>query len=402
MTKHAAVAPGLAFLYPSWPTLRGPGRAAAVRLLSTSAPADADRDASGSRRFLSSTRRQDRPRLARPAAAAHNYSHAPPMAADAAGLLAHHVTALGPALVAAINPFRTGQTRALAGRADGKDADKDAAAVTSSRAELVLDGDTGLVASPSLFADRGSADDEPPERVELEAGLEDGKSTDLTVQPLQIMLRFVHHFDSYKLFVMLKQAGYTEQQSMTLMKLIRGLLSRRLLNAKETLVSNAELENEKYLFEAACAEMRTELRNTRTGQASLSRSDVEALNRELAILQQHYQNEIESMRDEVNMDMNEHKNHHRYNEREMEMHIQELNNKITVLLNSELRISIEKLRWQTTRRGLTAIAFIALMIITALSQRNDAAAHAGPIGDNDATKPAGKAGDAIVGDTIVS
>lgn len=39
--------------------------------------------------------------------------------------------------------------------------------------------------------------------------------------------------------------------------------------------------------------------------------------------------------------------------------IQELNYKITVLVGSDVRSEIEKLRWITTRRGLIAIAALA-------------------------------------------
>jgi len=46
--------------------------------------------------------------------------------------------------------------------------------------------------------------------------------------------------------------------------------------------------------------------------------------------------------------------------------IQELNYKITVLMNSDLKSEIEKLRWVTTRRGLIAIALLACLIIASI------------------------------------
>jgi hypothetical protein len=39
--------------------------------------------------------------------------------------------------------------------------------------------------------------------------------------------------------------------------------------------------------------------------------------------------------------------------------IQELNYKITLLINSDMKAEVEKLRWTTTRRGLIAIACLA-------------------------------------------
>jgi len=48
-------------------------------------------------------------------------------------------------------------------------------------------------------------------------------------------------------------------------------------------------------------------------------------------------------------------------QREVENKIQELNYKITVLMGSELKSEVEKLRWVTTRRGLIAIGVLAGM-----------------------------------------
>jgi len=50
-------------------------------------------------------------------------------------------------------------------------------------------------------------------------------------------------------------------------------------------------------------------------------------------------------------------------QREVENKIQELNYKITVLMGSELKSEVEKLRWVTTRRGLIAIGVLAGMWI---------------------------------------
>jgi hypothetical protein len=46
--------------------------------------------------------------------------------------------------------------------------------------------------------------------------------------------------------------------------------------------------------------------------------------------------------------------------------IQELNYKITVLLNSDSKSEIEGLRWVLTRRSVMGILFMALMVLTSL------------------------------------
>jgi len=56
----------------------------------------------------------------------------------------------------------------------------------------------------------------------------------------------------------------------------------------------------------------------------------------------------------------------RIERRDLENRIQELNYKITVTLNSEMRSQVEGLRWVLTRRTAFAILAVALMTLTAL------------------------------------
>ena len=46
--------------------------------------------------------------------------------------------------------------------------------------------------------------------------------------------------------------------------------------------------------------------------------------------------------------------------------IQELNYKITVMLNSDSKSEVEGLRWVLTRRSVMGILFMALMVLTSL------------------------------------
>jgi len=48
------------------------------------------------------------------------------------------------------------------------------------------------------------------------------------------------------------------------------------------------------------------------------------------------------------------------------MQIQELNYKITVLLNSDSKSEVEGLRWVLTRRSVMGILFMAFMVLTSL------------------------------------
>lgn len=54
---------------------------------------------------------------------------------------------------------------------------------------------------------------------------------------------YVHHFDTYSLVKDLEKGSFTQDQSVTLMKAIRGLLAINLDVAKEGLVSKSDVEN---------------------------------------------------------------------------------------------------------------------------------------------------------------
>ena len=54
---------------------------------------------------------------------------------------------------------------------------------------------------------------------------------------------YVHHFDTFTLVKDLERGGFSEEQSVTLMKAVRGLLAVNLDVAKEGLVSKSDIEN---------------------------------------------------------------------------------------------------------------------------------------------------------------
>lgn len=54
---------------------------------------------------------------------------------------------------------------------------------------------------------------------------------------------YVHHFDAYSLVKDLEKGGFTQDQSVSLMKAVRGLLAINLEIAKEGLISKSDVEN---------------------------------------------------------------------------------------------------------------------------------------------------------------
>lgn len=54
---------------------------------------------------------------------------------------------------------------------------------------------------------------------------------------------YVHHFDSYSMVKQLQGGGYTDDQSIEVMKGIRSLLAQNLDVAQQSLVSKSDVEN---------------------------------------------------------------------------------------------------------------------------------------------------------------
>ncbi|KAI5803204.1 hypothetical protein EDC01DRAFT_687422 [Geopyxis carbonaria] len=176
-----------------------------------------------------------------------------------------------------------------------------------------------------------------------------------------------HHFDTYHFVRYLETNGeFKRAQSEVLMKGIRGLLTQNMQMARKNLVSRSYIENESYLFQAACSELRNEMQNTKKLQVDQLRTERTRIQMEYDLLNQRFLAEIMSLKDELNGMFNDRKMVTRAEQRAMENKIQELNYKITILINSDLKSEIEKLRWTTTRRGLIAILALALVIVASI------------------------------------
>lgn len=110
---------------------------------------------------------------------------------------------------------------------------------------------------------------------------------------------YVHHFDTYGLVRKLSQSHYTPSQSITIMKAVRQTLLTNMALARAGLVSKSNVENETYLFRAACSELKTEIGNRRRGEMERMRSDRNQLQHELDILGQRLGQETSGLREEL-------------------------------------------------------------------------------------------------------
>jgi hypothetical protein len=110
---------------------------------------------------------------------------------------------------------------------------------------------------------------------------------------------YVHHFDTYSLVKQLDRGGFTPDQSVSIMKAVRGILTGNMELAREGLVSKSNVENETYLFRAACSELQTEIGNNRKGEMEKMRTERNQLQHEVDILNQRLGQETSHLKDEL-------------------------------------------------------------------------------------------------------
>jgi hypothetical protein len=110
---------------------------------------------------------------------------------------------------------------------------------------------------------------------------------------------YVHHFDTYGLVKELNKSKYTPEQSTTLMKAVRGILISNMELAREGLVSKSNVENETYLFRAACSELKTEIGNGRKSEIERMRTERAQLQHEVDILGQRLGQETGTLKDDL-------------------------------------------------------------------------------------------------------
>ncbi|KAK4505424.1 hypothetical protein PRZ48_003387 [Zasmidium cellare] len=184
--------------------------------------------------------------------------------------------------------------------------------------------------------------------------------------------RHVHHFDTFGLVQRLMDSGWTESQAITIMKGMRVLLSDNMNIAQEALVNKSQVENETYLFRAACAELKTEVTARRKSEQEKMRTERSQLQHEVEILSQKLGQESGALKDELKGMFDDRKMAVRNEQREMESKIQRLNYQITVDLQADAKSEVEGLRWVMTRRVILALGLVIIMVIGSLKLYSNA------------------------------
>ncbi|KAL9133028.1 MAG: hypothetical protein Q9175_005792 [Cornicularia normoerica] len=260
--------------------------------------------------------------------------------------------------------------------ADSKDKDKpdtsrDAAITTTMRdpstraTELNASESHPKQPSPQSISDNKARTAKPLETV-LRMGAPAAEKPEEHKAPHLHAPPYVHHFDTFTLVKNLEGGGFSEEQSVTIMKAVRGLLAVNMDVAREGLVSKSDVENETYLFRAACSELRTEILNTRKSSSTHTRTQLSHLQHTYDILSQRVSQETLSLNDDLRGMLNDRRMDVRMQSQNRDGEVSELNYKISVVLGSEQKSEVEGLRWVLTRRAAMGIGLMAVLILGSL------------------------------------
>lgn len=178
--------------------------------------------------------------------------------------------------------------------------------------------------------------------------------------------RYVHNFDTFGLVKSLEDSGWESERAVTMMKSMRLMLADNLDLAREALVSKSQVENESYLFKAACSELRMEVQTRRRGEQEKMRTERAQLQHEVEIINQRFSQDSATLKDELKGMFDDRKMTVRNEQRELEGKIAELNYRITVMLQADSRSEIEGLRWIMTRRVIITLIVIVMMVLGSL------------------------------------
>jgi hypothetical protein len=252
-------------------------------------------------------------------------------------------------------------------KADSASQDENKEAAKPSEASTQPPADTEVKSGASKAAD-SIPREVPPPKNPLDAVLQMPPPSDMGLArlpsnghevPRLEPAPYIHHFDTYTLVKNLQEGGFSEEQAITVMKGIRGILQEKLDLAEATLTSKSDSENEEYLFEAACSELRSSLEASRHLEVERQRTSRTQLQHEVDILNMRITQELAKMNDDLKGMWNDHKMTTREQQQGQDTGIQELNYKIAVSLASDGKSEAEGLRWVLTRRAAFAIVFSA-------------------------------------------
>ncbi|KAI9717529.1 MAG: hypothetical protein M1812_004670 [Candelaria pacifica] len=155
-----------------------------------------------------------------------------------------------------------------------------------------------------------------------------------------------HHFDTLKFVQRLKDEGFSEEQSVAMMKVLSDVIEESIQNLTRTMVLREDQEKATYTQKVDFTKLRSELLSSDSTESSLTRASHERLTNDLAKLNSRLRDEISRTQASVRLDLNLEKGRIREEANVQELKIKETETRIEQEV-AGLRERVEGVKFST-------------------------------------------------------
>ncbi|CAL3964114.1 hypothetical protein PZA11_001546 [Diplocarpon coronariae] len=173
-----------------------------------------------------------------------------------------------------------------------------------------------------------------------------------------------HHFDTLKFVQRLKEEGFTEAQSVAMMKVLSDVIEESIRNLTRTMVLREDQAKATYTQKVDFAKLRSELLSADSTEAATTRASHERLTNDLAKLNSRLRDEVGRTQASVRLDLNLEKGRIREEANVQELKIKETETKIEQEV-AGLREKLEAVKFQTLQWLMGVCTGTAALILGA-------------------------------------
>ncbi|KAK3941093.1 DUF1640 domain-protein [Diplogelasinospora grovesii] len=155
-----------------------------------------------------------------------------------------------------------------------------------------------------------------------------------------------HHFDTLKFVQRLQGDGFTEEQSVAMMKVLNDVIEESIQHLTRTMVLREDAAKVTYTQKVDFAKLRSELLSADSTESNTTRAAHERLNNDIAKLSSRLRDEIGRTQASVRLDLNLEKGRIREEAVSQELKIKETETKIEQEV-AALRQQLEQVKFQT-------------------------------------------------------
>ncbi|PBP24673.1 putative DUF1640 domain-containing protein [Diplocarpon rosae] len=173
-----------------------------------------------------------------------------------------------------------------------------------------------------------------------------------------------HHFDTLKFVQRLKEEGFTDTQSVAMMKVLSDVIEESIQNLTRTMVLREDQAKATYTQKVDFAKLRSELLSADSTEAATTRASHERLTNDLAKLNSRLRDEVGRTQASVRLDLNLEKGRIREEANVQELKIKETETKIEQEV-AGLREKLEAVKFQTLQWLMGVCTGTAALILGA-------------------------------------